>query len=437
MKRIFIFAFVMSVYVFLPAYADSQFYNPIGKGCTNAFYIDKDCDGYGVASPLGVDADDNDPGVNTPETVIAKYGTLENFLHHLGYYPERIFYISANGDDDTGEVNNINKPYKTWSAVNLLLEPGDAVIFRGGVYDYLGNYAIDCSNLNGTRDKPIIFMAYPGEKVILDTLSAGIQVWESNYLTFDGFVSDNTKDIWGNGINMHLANNIIFRNIEAKHHSIGFKAAQDLHNIFTENCVFHDNSQSHGIYWGARDLPNSNLTVRNCIMYRNGRHGFQHNGRVTHLIFENNIIHSNDMGGISLLEGISNSTFRNNLIFNNNKQGIIFGLYDSSYSTILPYDQINNLVANNLIWIGKYYWDGSGTGASDHAAIDFNDDTKAQNSSMDGNIFRNNILVTYNGAAFRIRQKKIIDTATIENNMIYRVGGSDEVMTYGEEDVYD
>ncbi|HDI06582.1 MAG TPA: hypothetical protein ENF39_01090, partial [Candidatus Aenigmarchaeota archaeon] len=92
MKRIFIFAFVLSVCVALPAYAGSQSYNPIGKGCTNAFYIDKDCDGYGVASPLGVDADDNDPEVNTPETVIAKYGTLENFLHHLGYYPDRIFY---------------------------------------------------------------------------------------------------------------------------------------------------------------------------------------------------------------------------------------------------------------------------------------------------------------------------------------------------------
>ena len=36
-------------------------YVPIGKGCTNAYYIDKDCDGYGVASPLGSDADDNDP----------------------------------------------------------------------------------------------------------------------------------------------------------------------------------------------------------------------------------------------------------------------------------------------------------------------------------------------------------------------------------------
>ena len=275
-------------------------YVSIGKGCTNAYYIDKDCDGYGVASPLGPDADDNDPEVNTPQTVIAKYGNLTNFLHHLGYYPDRVFYIATDGNDDTGEVNNINRPYKTWETVNSLLQPGDAVIFREGNYNYLGNYAIPCSNLNGTADKPIIIMTYPGEKVIIDAISAGIQVWESSYLTFDGFILDNTENNLGNGLNMHLANNIVFRNIEAKHHSIGFKAAQDLHNILTEGCVFHDNIYSHGVYLGARDLPNSNLTLRNCIIYRNGRHGIQHNGRVTNLVLENNIIHSNDMGGISL-----------------------------------------------------------------------------------------------------------------------------------------
>ena len=95
-------------------------YVPIGKGCTNAYYIDKDCDGYGVASPLGVDADDNDPEVNTPETVIAKYKNLTNFLHHLGYYPDRIFYIATDGNDDTGEVNNPDKPYGSWDKVKSL-----------------------------------------------------------------------------------------------------------------------------------------------------------------------------------------------------------------------------------------------------------------------------------------------------------------------------
>jgi len=247
MKRIFIFAFILSVCVVLPAYADSQSYTPIGKGCTNAFYIDKDCDGYGVASPLGVDADDNDPAVNTPETVIAKYGTLENFLRHLGYYPERIFYIATDGNDDSGEVNNINKPFKTWDAVESQLQPGDAVIFRGGVYDYLGNYAIGCSDLQGTEDKPIMIMSYPGENVIIDSTESNIPITNSNYLTFDGFVLDNTQSSWGSGIGGYKYEHITFRNLEMTHHSSGMHCTHEYH-ILIENCVIHDNPHSHGIY---------------------------------------------------------------------------------------------------------------------------------------------------------------------------------------------
>jgi len=39
MKRILVFALFLSVYVCLFGYAGAQSYNPIGKGCTNAFYI--------------------------------------------------------------------------------------------------------------------------------------------------------------------------------------------------------------------------------------------------------------------------------------------------------------------------------------------------------------------------------------------------------------
>jgi len=87
----------------------------IGQGATSAFHIDRDGDGYGVASPLGPDADDHDPAVNTLQDALAKYGTLNAFLHHLGYDPLRIFYISPAGNDATGTVDDIDKPYKTYT----------------------------------------------------------------------------------------------------------------------------------------------------------------------------------------------------------------------------------------------------------------------------------------------------------------------------------
>jgi len=326
-------------------------YVPIGKGCTNAYYIDKDCDGYGVASPLGPDADDNDPEVNTPQTVIAKYKTLTNFLNYLGYYPDRIFYIATNGNDNTGEVNNIDKPYKTWkSGVKPLLQPGDAVIFRGGVYDYLGDWAIGGSS--GTADKPVIIMAYPGEKVIIDA-SYPISASYLSYCIWDGFILDNSKSKYGRGIDGHEYNHVTFRNIESKGHSSGMHCTHEYH-ILIENCVFHDNSTSHGIYLNSYHPPYStDITIRNCLIYRNGRHGFQQNGIATNILFENNIVHSNALGGVSLINGIKDSIFRNNLIFNNNKQGFVLFAYDCSYSDEGP--NSNNLFVNNIVWLGKYH----------------------------------------------------------------------------------
>ena len=402
-------------------------YVPIGKGCTNAYYIDKDCDGYGVASPLGVDADDNDPEVNTPETVIAKYKNLTNFLHHLGYNPDRIFYIATNGDDNTGEVNNINKPYKTWEKVQSFLQPGDLVIFRKGIYNYFGTYGIEVkSSLHGTLDKPIVIMAYPGEKVIIDSPDCGINLMFSDnskpsYLTFDGFILDNTQGSWGHGLDAHFISHIILRNLEVKHHSSGIYIMHDLHDLLIENCVVHDNTHSHGFYLGCTyGWPtNTDITVRNCIMYRNGRHGFQHNGRVKNLILENNIIHSNKLGGVSLIKlGDYNPTaiVRNNLIFNNNKQGIVLFVYEAS--TEPAYTIANTKIINNLIWVGKYKSVGEGT-VSSHA-ITMNDVTGR--FTMKNLVFRNNIIMTYDTVPFRFCQLRHLYTAVIENNIFYKKG---------------
>jgi hypothetical protein len=73
-----------------------------GEGCTTAFVIDRDCDGYGVGSALGPDADDTDPSVNTAASALAKYGTLDQVLAHLGYNPRRKLFIATDGDDHRG-----------------------------------------------------------------------------------------------------------------------------------------------------------------------------------------------------------------------------------------------------------------------------------------------------------------------------------------------
>lgn len=408
-------------------------FSPIGGGCTNAFYIDNDCDGYGVGSPLGPDADDNDPAVNTAKTFTNKYRNPNSFLDHLGYKLRNAYYISNEGRDESGEMNIAEKPFATWGKVKKLLKPGDGAIFRGGEYKI--RWGINISGLKGTAEQPIVIMAYPGEKVIIDDISVGVGAAGPAgcaFVIIDGFVLDNTRNTGrGHGIELHLTaqgRNIVFRNIEARNWSAGVHAMCDLHDLSLENCVFHDNKTSHGVYIGAREIPNTNVSVRNCIIYQNGMHGFQHNGRTTNLLLENNIIHSNTMAGVSLLQGVSNSIFRNNLIFNNNRQGIIFYLYDSVSKEIQVHDQTNNLVINNTIWIGRYKWKGDGEEPGDHSSIGFADDTKGQLGKMGGNIFRNNILVTHNGPVFRFREERNLLGTVIENNLLSRDGGASKVI---------
>src|SRR5690242_6115196 len=83
-----------------------------GLGKSTFTCVDRDGDGYGVGPGCtAMDADDNDPTVQTAAQGIAKYGTLAAFLTHLGYAPRNIYYISPTGNDSTGTPNDITKPY--------------------------------------------------------------------------------------------------------------------------------------------------------------------------------------------------------------------------------------------------------------------------------------------------------------------------------------
>ncbi len=426
-KRRTICALIAAILALPGNACNSQAQDP-GRG---VYYIDRDGDGYGVASPLGPDADDNDPEVNTSATFQKKYPDLGEFLKKQDYEAQRIFYISRQGDDRQGLVNDPQKPYATFGYVRGLLRPGDAVIFFEGTYK--GKYILGLSKLRGTEQMPIVLMAYPGQKVVLDSTQQAIGGMYSRHLIIDGFVAANSEGWHGEGIGVRFCRNIVFRNIESTGFTRGLIGMQDLHDILIENCVFHANASSHGIYLGARDKPNSNITVRNCISYRNGRHGIQHNGRIKNLVVEDSVIHSNNLAGIALIEGVSDSVIRNNLVFNNNKQGVIFYTYDDRSPAIQPYDQNNNLVENNIIWIGRFSWNGKNQPEL-HAAIQFKDSTSAQKISMENNTIRANTIVSQQGEVFSFNREDFARNNKIEDNLLFRTSGPDKVMTCLEQD---
>lgn len=86
------------------------------------------------------------------------------------------FYISPSGDDSN--VGTIDSPFASLVPVQKVVEPGDNVFFRGGIYrpavsNSMGdmNAIYSCAYIlakSGEKGKPISYMAYPGEQPVFD-----------------------------------------------------------------------------------------------------------------------------------------------------------------------------------------------------------------------------------------------------------------------------
>jgi len=420
-----------------------SFAGQAARGGMEVLRIDRDGDGYGVGpNLLGSDADDNDKTVHTPATWLAKYGNLQALLAHKGYNPSRLFFLATDGNNATGAPNDSSKPYATWTYLktNAPLRAGDAVLFRGGTY----NETIALNDFYGQEGNPLIVMAYPGEQVTLETSSDNnVYLQHTSNAVLDGF---NLVRSGGGGVGIYLEGppgppyapmpgcyHLAIRNIYSTDHGREILGMQDLQDLLIENCVL-THSASHIVYLGNREQMNANgsITFRNNVLYGDRpysgggwdvRPAFQHNGKVVNCVVEGNIFHSVGSDAIQVMRGFRNSIIRNNLIFNNDNKGICFYNYDSGYDLD---DNMDNLVENNIIWVGRYAASaepGADTPA-DFPAIFFSDLTGV-GTQMANNVIRNNILMTYNGPPLRFSHERFLTANTFENNTLFRVNGPD------------
>jgi len=398
--------------------------NNIGRGATNAFYIDNDGDGFGVGAPAGPDADDSDASVNTTPTVEATYGDLDNlnnmrtFLRNaLGYGSGGgIYFIATNGDDATGEAGNPNRPFRTWRVgVRPLLQPGDIVMYRQGVH--IGD-ALISSVPSGAPVAPILVMAYPGESATLGGSSVAIACVDASYLIFDGLILEDAGSSI-DGVTVKGGRNITIKNMEIKDYGRGIRCYEGLDYIMIETCVIHDNDGMGVYFLESADLPHANLAVRDSIIYNNNGNAIEHNGRVDNLIVDYNIIHSNSGSALWLSNGVSYSTIRNNIIFNNTKHGIELTQGTADGVVVTPYSQDYNLFVNNIIWQGSMSPDGSSiTGGLPVVFMD--DKTPTGAVTMENNDFVNNIFVSYNGPIFCDKDQDHITSSIIMHNVFYK-----------------
>lgn len=419
----------------------------IGIGCTTATIIDHDCDYYGAGSAIGPDADDTDPTVNTAASMLAKYGTLNNFLSTVkGYNPLHIWYLDpAAGNDSTCVANNVALPCKTWGATHGKIAAGDAIIVRAGVIDENANYTVPHS---GTPGNPTIVMGYPGELAHFDHSSpAGWYGFEGQpvWMIFDGILltSSGTGNSASRGFNLSGAaelSHVTIRNFEIHDCYDGIWAISGSDNVLIENNLIHDDAGEHNIYVGQSSGSSGHMagmTVRGNILYNCGRDNFHDNGICDSCILTGNILYSANMaagGGsanISMQNGWNHGTISNNIVFNASAYALLLNAYNDPNPTITAQNANYNLIANNTIIHTGYDASGqnlSGDGFTTVAIINAGGPT----IDLGNNTYENNVFIeagTKSSGLVRYEQNTVGDlnwlsTDTWTNNVMYASNGA-------------
>ena len=443
----------------------------LGRGCTTAYHIDWDCDGYGVGTdprdpnPLfGPDADDNDATVNTAASVIAKYRTIADFLTHLGYPTNRIWYISNSGDDRTGK-GSADRPYATWCGVVRAQDngAGGTVLFRQGAYTTATltegtarcpSYEAGASN----PSRPLVLMSYPGEAARFVVANGAVQAGENTIL--DGLILYPARCHNGTGPGCGLGdgvagwnrNHFTIRNTELAYwmHGIlmGGSPKRGTYGPVLQRVIIRDNAV-HGIYFTTFDLQNKpptapfnfdkwsaspdgygpfvNVVLEDSIIHDNGSGGYEgiHINCISNgAVIQRNIIYNGGGTGIGLQNGTYNTLIQNNLIFGNSGAAITLSTYGDTRNNPPSYPSFidGTVVVNNTIFTGKNIPPvGSQPPSYGILVNDYSADYPVVHSIKNTTI-KNNVIVTYNGgklANVSFLNGSYPDTNYIQNNLFY------------------
>jgi hypothetical protein len=274
---------------------------------------------------LGPDADDMDASVHSASDVTTKWGSISGWLNHLGYNATRIWYMDNAGNDSTCAVNSVGSSCRTWSHINSLVQPGDAILFRDQ-WNGLATPPSASAGTAGVIGSPYFLMSYPGERAALyppGFTSAKIQITDSPYIVIDGFgliggamISGGTSDSNTSPTSAHT----IIRHVLASQDGglAPIAAFNGLIDWTIEWCLLHDQDSTgtpHGMYLGLRAASyiNRGVAVRHNIVYNSSYNNLHFNGRFSNLVVEGNRLYNAGIANISTQQGIGNSYFLDNI----------------------------------------------------------------------------------------------------------------------------
>ena len=271
--------------------------------------------------------------------------------------PKGVLYVSPKGSDsNTGRAKG--EPLKTIYRASQLVQPGDTVYLRGGVYKgrYQSYFGYDRKPFmtDGRKDAPITIMSYPGEKAIIDggdrhysdyasVSSPALFKVKANYYVVQNLTFRNGA---GRALVIKGDHNVVRNVLSYNNHSDGIYGMGD-HNLF-EDFVSHGNNSKQNGGDSADGLKlsfGSHNTVRNCHTYNNSDDGIDIWATLNSLV-EHCVAHHNGYGysgnGIGFKMGGNhvkdnnamvryNVGFKNRINFDNNGSGGVTMVHNTSW----------------------------------------------------------------------------------------------------------
>ena len=366
-----------------------------------------------VSGCLGSDANDEDASVHTATQAISAYGSVPATYNRRRYMPARYWLIDPTHGNDSSPgsqpytisafagctgAGNCGSYQHFW-ALRASIQPGDAVVFRGGPINE------PIAPISGSPGQYVYYLSYPGEEPYLNT-GAGVN-W--NIISVSWIVMDGISTFGYTPISGGNNTNVILRHIHGNHAPAAYWN-NSVVNWWLEDSSFHDIGGTHGVYMGGFTLdPDRNMNILRDLIYRNGLAGIHSNGPCTGCTIANNIIYSNSLDGIDVQNGFSHGTISSNLIFNN-ARGITWSIYNSATNCapdpsntcgsptdqyVCPVDQNYNLIENNTFYNSDHAYNGDGTwNTAQPPAIYWGAQCSAYPRDQGHQTYRNNILVS-------------------------------------------
>lgn len=174
------------------------------------------------------------------------------------------YYVAKNhASANDSNPGTLNSPWKTIQHAAEILQPGDTVFIRTGVYSEQVNTTPSGNAVNGS----IVFTAFPGEKPAIDgnIVSSGRTGFgiTHSYIKLIGLEIRN----WETGIWMEIGGNIELADCEVHHCMFGIGAANGAHDFVLTRVEMH-----HFDLYGFDASPSGgadcyNGTLNDCISH--------------------------------------------------------------------------------------------------------------------------------------------------------------------------